>query len=78
MKKLDPSLSEWIDTMHAAYLRRLAQVRVEPTIPVNPPPVPDQAAATPIKKAKASDGNADQTEAKPTPSPVAKKKKTQQ
>jgi hypothetical protein len=78
MKKLDPSLSEWIDTMHAAYLRRLAQVRVEPTIPVNPPPAPDQAAATPKKKAKVSDANADQTEAKPTPSPVAKKKKVQQ
>lgn len=53
MKKIDPSLSEWIDTMHAAYLRRLAQVRVEPTIPVNPPPVPETSVApspTPKKK----------------------------
>ncbi len=46
MKKIDPSLSEWIDTMHAAYLRRLAQVRVEPTIPLNSPPVPDVEAAS--------------------------------
>jgi hypothetical protein len=38
MKKIDPSISDWIDTMHSAYLRRLEQVRVEPTIPVNPPP----------------------------------------
>jgi hypothetical protein len=37
MKKIDPSISDWIDTMHAAYLRRLEQVRVEPTIPLNPP-----------------------------------------
>jgi hypothetical protein len=38
MKKIDPSISEWIDTMHSAYLRRLEQVRVEPTIPLNAPP----------------------------------------
>ena len=38
MKKIDSSLSDWIDTMHAAYLRRLEQVRVEPTIPVVTPP----------------------------------------
>jgi hypothetical protein len=38
MKKLDSGISDWIDTMHAAYLRRLEQLRVEPTIPVNPPP----------------------------------------
>ena len=37
MKKIDSSLSDWIDTMHSAYLRRLEQVRVEPTIPVLPP-----------------------------------------
>jgi hypothetical protein len=46
MKKIDPGLADWIDTMHSAYLRRLEQVRVEPTIPVNPPPVP-MASATP-------------------------------
>ena len=45
MKKLDPGLADWIDTMHSAYLRRLEQVRVEPTIPVNPPPVPDASPA---------------------------------
>ena len=38
MKKIDSSLTAWIDTMHAAYLRRLEQVRVEPTIPVVAPP----------------------------------------
>lgn len=53
MKKIDPSISDWIDTMHAAYLRRLEQVRVEPTIPVNTPPALDDSATpspTPRKK----------------------------
>jgi hypothetical protein len=72
MKKIEPSLSEWIDTMHAAYLRRLQQVRVEPTIPVNPPPAPESAptpSPTPKKKAKASMQNAEQASAAaPTPS----------
>jgi hypothetical protein len=51
MKKLDPSLSDWIDTMHAAYLRRLEQVRIEPTVPVNPPPTAD-ASPSPSPTAK--------------------------
>lgn len=38
MKKIDPSISDWIDTMHAAYLRRLQQIRVEPSIPTGLPP----------------------------------------
>jgi hypothetical protein len=59
MKKIDSSISDWIDTMHAAYLRRLEQVRVEPTIPMNLPPAPASApdaspsptpSATPKKK----------------------------
>jgi len=68
MKKIDPSLSEWIDTMHAAYLRRLAQVRVEPTIPLNPPPVPDAEAdsAAASKKGK--------SKAAPSPYPASDKK----
>ena len=68
MKKIDPSLSDWIDVMHSAYLRRLEQVRVEPTIPINPPPTVDAAAgasptpqpsATPShkKKRKAASSN---------------------
>ena len=83
MKKLDPSLTEWIDTMHAAYLRRLAQVRIEPTIPVNPPPVPDASATpspTPKKKAAKADED-DESPAKkgkgkatPSPSPSPEKK----
>lgn len=57
MKKIDPSLSEWIDTMHAAYLRRLEQVRIEPTIPVNPPPSVDASptpSPSPKKKKRAA------------------------
>ncbi len=57
MKKIDPSLSEWIDTMHSAYLRRLEQVRVEPTIPVNPPPSADATptpSPSPKKKKRAA------------------------
>ena len=53
MKKIDSSLSDWIDTMHSAYLRRLEQVRVEPTIPINPPPTVD-AAASPTPEPSAS------------------------
>jgi hypothetical protein len=60
MKKLDSSIADWIDTMHAAYLRRLDQVRVEPTIPINLPPTPVTASGA---------------EAMPTSSPTPKKKK---
>jgi len=44
MKKIDPSISDWIDTMHSAYLRRLQQIRVEPSIPTGLPPVLNTAA----------------------------------
>jgi hypothetical protein len=53
MKKIDPSISGWVDTMHAAYLRRLEQVRVEPTVPLNPAPSADGSESpspTPRKK----------------------------
>jgi hypothetical protein len=36
----DKSLKERSQTMLDAYLRRLAQSRLEPTIPLNPPPTP--------------------------------------
>ena len=86
MKKIDPSLSEWIDTMHAAYLRRLAQVRVEPTIPLNPSPVPDaEAASSPAAKKKEANVSTDgadsaavskkgKAKASPSPSPASDKK----
>jgi hypothetical protein len=77
MKKIDPSISEWIDTMHAAYLRRLQQVRVEPSIPVALPPSHDGSAApspspseTSIHhKRKKTD---DESAASPTPTPTKK------
>ena len=73
MKKIDPSLSEWIDTMHAAYLRRLAQVRVEPTIPVNPPPVPEtSAASSPAPKKKETKASSDDDDAAPAKKAKAK------
>lgn len=40
MREADPSLEERCNVMEAAYLRRLEQSRVEPTIPLNPPPTP--------------------------------------
>ena len=40
MKKVDKDLSARCDAMEKAYLARLAQMRVEPTIPLNPPPTP--------------------------------------
>lgn len=41
MRKEDPSLKKHIDTMERAYLERLAQSRIEPTIPLGPPPAPE-------------------------------------
>lgn len=40
MKKIDKDLSMRCDIMQNAYIARLAQTRVEPTIPLSPPPTP--------------------------------------
>lgn len=41
IRKLDPALVKKCDAMESAYLRRLEQNRIEPTIPLNPPPTPE-------------------------------------
>ncbi len=41
MKKVDKELTARCDTMEKAYITRLAQIRLEPTIPLNPPPTPE-------------------------------------
>ncbi len=41
MVAIDKSLEAKCAQMEAAYLRRLAQERIEPTIPLNPPPTPE-------------------------------------
>ena len=41
MRKLDNTLSKKCDLMEKTYLARLAQTRVEPTIPLEPPPKPE-------------------------------------
>jgi hypothetical protein len=81
MKKIDPSISDWVDTMHAAYLRRIDQVRIEPSVPLTPPPSPE---ATPVKKTEKADQSSDeetprprrkarpQSSASPTPAPKGK------
>jgi len=90
MKKIDPSISDWIDTMHAAYLRRLQQIRVEPSIPQGLPPIPDSSASpspspseTPVhhkKKTKTDDNESatpsakGKSSSKPSPSPTPSKK----
>ena len=38
---IDKSLTDKCKVMETAYLRRLAQERLEPTIPLNPPPTPE-------------------------------------
>jgi hypothetical protein len=38
---VDKSLAEKCKVMETAYLRRLTQERLEPTIPLNPPPTPE-------------------------------------
>ena len=40
MKKVDKDLTDHCDMMEKAYLARLGQMRIEPTIPLNPPPTP--------------------------------------
>ena len=40
MKKVDKDLTARCDLMERAYLSRLGQMRIEPTIPLNPPPTP--------------------------------------
>jgi hypothetical protein len=44
MKQLDKSLTKKCDTMEKAYLYRLSQNRIEPTIPLEPPPKPQRLA----------------------------------
>jgi len=41
MVAVDKSLQSRCQVMEDAYLRRLAQTRLEPTIPLNPPPTPE-------------------------------------
>ncbi len=41
MVAMDKTLEVKCKNMEEAYLRRLAQTRVEPTIPLNPPPTPE-------------------------------------
>jgi hypothetical protein len=41
IRKLDKALSARCDALESAYLSRLAQTRIEPTIPLNPPPTPE-------------------------------------
>jgi flagellar biosynthesis/type III secretory pathway protein FliH len=47
MRKLDSSLSKKCDLMEKTYLARLAQTRVEPIIPLEPPPKPEPLANQP-------------------------------
>ena len=47
MRKLDSSLSKKCDLMEKTYLARLAQTRVEPTIPLELPPKPEPLANQP-------------------------------
>ena len=42
MKQVDPSLSERCDLMQGAYLRRLQQMGIEPTIPLHAPLTPGE------------------------------------
>lgn len=47
MRKLDNSLLKKCDLMEKTYLSRLAQTRIEPTIPLSPPPKPEPLANKP-------------------------------
>lgn len=41
MRKVDPGIAKLCDLMERTYLTKLAQTRIEPTIPLEPPPKPD-------------------------------------
>lgn len=41
MRKLDSSIAKQCDLMERTYLTKLAQTRIEPTIPLEPPPKPE-------------------------------------
>ncbi|MEI6279903.1 MAG: hypothetical protein WCQ16_11080 [Verrucomicrobiae bacterium] len=41
IKKADKDLATKCDVLENAYIARLAQTRIEPTIPLNPPPAPE-------------------------------------
>lgn len=41
MRKIDSSIAKKCDLMEKTYLTRLAQTRIEPTIPLEPPPKPE-------------------------------------
>jgi hypothetical protein len=47
MRKLDGSIAKKCDLMEKTYLARLAQTRIEPTIPLEPPPKPEPLANQP-------------------------------
>ena len=47
MRKIDSSLSKKCELMEKTYLSRLAQTRIEPTIPLEPPPSPEPLANKP-------------------------------
>lgn len=38
---IDKSLAEKCEILETSYIHRLAQIRLEPTIPLNPPPTPE-------------------------------------
>lgn len=41
IRKIDKELTEHCNQLEDAYIRRLAQTKLEPTIPLNPPPKPE-------------------------------------
>jgi hypothetical protein len=47
MREEDPTLTMRIDAMEQAYIQRLSQTRIEPTIPLQPPPTPEPLAPLP-------------------------------
>ncbi len=52
VRKIDPKLKAYTEPKEAAALALLAQTRVDPTVPLNPPPLPEP---TPPRKKKRAD-----------------------
>lgn len=53
IRKIDPKLKTYSEAREAAALALLAQDRIEPTVPLNPPPLPEPT-PTPAKKRRSS------------------------
>lgn len=69
IRKADPTLTARADAMENAYLTRLSQNQIEPTIPLHKPEPPTPLPGSPVKYDAAASAPPPTPAAKPTPKP---------